>query len=87
VNYNVNHNSILFTAVYSSILLSKTVSAKIPNKRHEELRDRCNQLGCTINEYIEHSLEFELDGSTEFGFDVEEPENTPLPSVIVTELE
>ena len=87
--YNVNNNSILFTVVYHGILLSKTVSSRIPNKHHEELKERCNQLGCTINEYIEHAIEFALDGSTEFDFsgDLREPENTPKPSVIVSEIE
>jgi len=58
--------------------MSKTVSARIPNKRHEELRERCNRLGCTINEYIEHALEFAMDEVTEFEFDVneEDPENS-----------
>jgi len=54
--------------------LSKTVSARIPNRNHENLRERCNQLGCSINEYIEHALEFALDGNTEFDFGVHETE-------------
>jgi len=87
VNYNVNNNSILFTAVYCCILLSKTVSARIPNKNHELLRDRCNQLGCTINEYVEHAIEFAMDGSTEFEFDIDEPEIKPESDVTVTQIE
>jgi hypothetical protein len=87
LRYNQIFNSILFTAVYHSIQLSKIVSARIPNNHHEELRDRCNQLGCTINEFVEHCIEFALDGSTEFAFESEEPEITPKPSVIVSEIE
>ena len=67
--------------------MSKTVSAKIPNKLHEELRERCNQLGCTINEFIEHSIDFVLNGTSEFEFDMEELENKPKsePKVTVSE--
>ena len=61
--------------------MSKTVSARLPNKNHELLRDRCNQLGCTINEYIEHAIEFEMDGSTEFEFDLDAPEIKPESDV------
>ena len=68
---------ILFTSVNYGLLMSKTVSARIPNKNHDTLRERCNQLGCTINEYIEHAIEFAMDGSTEFDFDVDEPEIKP----------
>ena len=59
--------------------MSKTVSARIPNKRHEELRERCNRLGCTINEFIEHALEFAMDEYTEFEFDVNEEESITEP--------
>ena len=67
--------------------MSKTVSARIPNKNHEALRERCNQLGCTINEYIEHAVEFALDGSTDFEFDLDEPEIRPESDVTLTEIE
>jgi len=82
---------ILFTTVYQCILLSRTVSSRIPNKNHELLRERCNQLGCTINEYIEHAIEFALDGSTEFDFELEEAEiqseDKPTPRVNVRNIE
>ena len=87
MNYNVNYNLTLFTLVYNPKLLSKTISARIPNKKHEILRERCNQLGCTINEYIEHAIEFAMDGSSEFDFDVNEAETKSEPSVIVAEIE
>ena len=71
--------------------MSRTVSARIPNKNHDALRERCNQLGCTINEYIEHSIEFALEGSTEFDFELEESEikseDKPKPRVIVRNIE
>ena len=67
--------------------MSKTVSARIPNNRHESLRKRCNQLGCTINEYVEHAIEFALDGSTDFDFEFDESEIMPEPSISVTSIE
>jgi len=58
--------------------MSKTVSAKIPNQMHEELRERCNLLGCTINEFIENSIDFGLNESSDFDFGNDaEPENEP----------
>lgn len=74
--------------------MSRTVSARLPNKRHDELRERCNQLGCTINEFIEHAIEFAMNGAAEFEFDVEEPEietktdeSKPVPEVKVVQIE
>jgi len=74
--------------------MSKTVSARISNKTHEELRERCNRLGCTINEFIEHAIEFAMGDTTEFEFDVEEPEiehktdeSKPVPQVKVVRIE
>jgi len=87
VNYNVSHNLTLFNPVCNLKLLSRTVSARIPNKNHDILRERCNQLGCTINEYIEHAIEFALDGSTEFDFDLDEPEIKSESKIIVTSIE
>ena len=71
-HHYVNYNLSLFTAVYQSILMSKTVSSRLPNKRHDELRERCNKLGCTMNEFIENCIYFMLDGSSEFDFDFDE---------------
>lgn len=49
--------------------MSRTVSARIPNQLHEELRERCNKLGESINDYVEAAIEFALYGYVEFGFD------------------
>jgi len=71
--------------------MSKTVSSRLPNKRHDELRERCNELGCTMNEFIEHCIYFMLDGSSEFEFnldDVEEDETVSElkePKVVLIE--
>ena len=48
--------------------MSRTVSARIPNQLHEELRDKCNQLGESINDYVAAAIEFAMYGSTEFDF-------------------
>ena len=52
--------------------MSKTVSSRLPNKRHDELRERCNELGCTMNEFIENCILFMLDGSSEFEFNLDD---------------
>ena len=48
--------------------MTKTVSARITNETHEELRERCNKVGCSINDYILESINFMLHGSSEFDF-------------------
>jgi hypothetical protein len=56
--------------------LSKTVSARIPNKNHQEIFERCNRSGCTINEWLNASIEFTLTGSSDFDFgEIEEDES------------
>ena len=46
--------------------MSKTVSARIPNQLHEELRERCNLIGESINDFVKASIEIALHGSTDF---------------------
>jgi len=48
--------------------MSRTVSARIPTDLHEDLRERCNQLGESINDFIEAAIEFALYGSVDFDF-------------------
>jgi hypothetical protein len=54
--------------------MSRTVSARIPTQLHEELRERCNLIGESINDFVKASIEFTLHNSTEFDFG-DEPEN------------
>ena len=65
--------------------MSKTVSARIPNKNHEELLERCNRSGCTINEWLNECVNYLLTGSTDFDFGDESDEQsesvTPKPIV------
>ncbi len=54
--------------------MSRTVSARIPTELHEELRERCNRIGESINDFINASIEFALWGSSNFDFGDEESE-------------
>ena len=48
--------------------MSRTVSARIPAELHEELRERCNLLGESINDFVKAAIEFAMNGSVEFDF-------------------
>lgn len=45
--------------------MTKTVSARITNQTHEKLIERCNQIGCSVNEYLNGAIEFGLTGTTQ----------------------
>ena len=56
--------------------MSLTVSARISKEMHEELRERCNRAGCTINDWLIASIEFVFNQSSDFDFgDSEEDES------------
>ena len=48
---------------------------------HEKLRDRCNNVGCTINDWLEAAIEYVFIGSSDFDFGDEEEliETEPEP--------
>lgn len=48
--------------------MTRTVSTRISNSRHEVLRDRCNFVGCSISEYLAAALDMAIDGSVNFNF-------------------
>jgi predicted DNA-binding protein len=48
--------------------MSKTVSARIPTLLHEELRERCNLIGESINDFIVACIEIGLHNSSDFNF-------------------
>ena len=48
--------------------MSKTVSARIPTQLHEELRERCNLIGESINDFVKAAIEFTLHDTCEFDF-------------------
>ena len=52
--------------------MSRTVSARIPTPLHEELRERCNLVGESINDFVKAAIEFALYNSTDFDFGDEE---------------
>ena len=54
--------------------MSRTVSARIPTQLHEDLRERCNNIGESINDFVKAAIEFALYESVDFdfGWDVEE---------------
>jgi len=68
--------------------LSKTVSARIPNKLHSELCERCNKVGCSINDFIQGSLELVINDYTDFDFGgEEESEPSQTPEIKIVEIE
>lgn len=72
--------------VFTAINMSRTVSARIPKELHEELRERCNKVGCSINDFLEASIEFALNGHSEFDFgDDEDFEEDDEPNEIEQE--
>lgn len=58
----------LFADVYKCKQMSRTVSARIPKETHKELRERCNKIGCSINDFLEASIEFAMTGHSDFDF-------------------
>ncbi|MCV0431531.1 YlcI/YnfO family protein [Nitrosopumilus sp.] len=48
--------------------MSRTVSARISTKMHDELRERCNLIGESINDFIVACMEIGLHNSSEFNF-------------------
>ena len=48
--------------------MSRTVSARIPTDLHEELRERCNLIGESINDFVKSSIEMCLYNSCSFDF-------------------
>lgn len=58
--------------------MSKTVSARLPDSKHDELRERCNQLGCTMTEWLVNAIDFcmQPEGSTDFDFGGDEEEDS-----------
>jgi len=48
--------------------MSRTVSARIPTELHEELRERCNLIGESINDFVEAAIEMTLHNCCGFDF-------------------
>jgi len=70
--------------------MSRTVSARIPSDLHEELRERCNLVGESINDFVEAAIEFALHETVDFDFGGElmaELEEKKIPRIIIHESE
>ena len=52
--------------------MSRTVSARIPTELHEDLRERCNLIGESINDFVKAAIELMIYDSTDFDFGNEE---------------
>ena len=63
--------------------MSRTVSARIPSDLHEELRERCNQIGESINDFIKAAIELGLYGDSNFNFGDNSEEES---EIIVTDI-
>ena len=61
--------------------MSKTVSARIPNKTHQELCEMCNKSGCTINDWLCACIDYIITGSSEFDFGDEKEVETETPEL------
>jgi len=48
--------------------MSRTISSRIPTSLHDELRERCNLVGESINDFVKASIEMCLHNSCEFDF-------------------
>ncbi len=48
--------------------MSRTVSTRIPTELHEELRERCNLIGESINDFVKAAIEMCLYNSCSFDF-------------------
>ena len=69
--------------------MSKTVSTRIPTVLHEELRERCNLIGESINDFVKACIEMGLHNSCDFDFgdeDEDEPKITEVSNVRVVEI-
>lgn len=45
--------------------MSKTVSARISNETHKKLLEKCNKLGCSVNEYLNNHIESIVQNSSD----------------------
>ena len=64
--------------------MSRTVSSRIPTALHEELRERCNLIGESINDFVKACIEMGLHNSCDFDFgdeEEEEPEKITISEI------
>lgn len=63
--------------------MSKTVSARITKETHDKLTEACNQVGCTVNDYLNGAIELALTGSTQqdLGDGMDGDDKDPEPKI------
>ncbi len=70
--------------------MTKTISSRIDNRTHDDLIERCNKLGCNINEFVGESVKFLLSNESDFEFDLEESDSSnteePKPQITIREI-
>ena len=62
--------------------MTKTVSARLPIDNHQELLERCNKAGCTVNEWLNAAVDYLLTGSSRFDFGDEEFEDDDMQNKV-----
>jgi len=65
--------------------MSRTVSARISKEMHDELRERCNKVGCSINDFLQESLETALNDYSEI--DTETKPTQPEPTITIRDVD
>ena len=55
--------------------MTRTISARISNDVNDELRDRCNRVGCSINDWLVAAIDYLFTHSSDFDFGDEEYED------------
>ena len=65
----------------------KPTSVRLDPELQDELDDRCNNLGCSKNKFIEESVKLGLGGSSDFNFGDEEEEEEEPKKIKVEDIE
>ena len=64
---------------------TKPTSVRLDPDLQDDLDERCDELGCSKNKFIEESIKLGLGGSSEFDFGDEEEEESKKPQLITVE--
>ena len=52
--------------------MSKRIEVEVPDEIHQKIKNRCEKVGCDVNEYMSASVEYALDGVSFFDFGQDE---------------
>ena len=66
---------------------TKPTSVRFDNDLLEELDQRCEKIGCSRNDFIKNSVEFDITQQSDFDFGEEEEESEEEPQVKVSLVE